>query len=180
MVTPAGFEPGIAAVKGRCPIRLDERAIGVPTRAQQGGSRGEKEEGGCGYALQEQKRRQQKWAEVAGAAWDNHENLVFTTETGRYINNKTLWANFKRIIQSIGMSKLRFHDLRHTFSVNSLQAGDDIKTVQENLGHATAAFTLATYAHATPRMKRESANRMDAFIRSVRENGETVSPVPVP
>ena len=129
-------------------------------------------------ALKEQKRRQQKWAEVAGAAWDNHENLVFTTETGRYINNKTLWMNFKRIAKELGMEELRFHD--HTFSVNSLQAGDDIKTVQENLGHATAAFTLATYAHATPRMKRESANRMDAFIRSVRENGETVSPVPVP
>ena len=30
MVTPAGFEPGIAAVKGRCPIRLDERAMTAP------------------------------------------------------------------------------------------------------------------------------------------------------
>ena len=78
------------------------------------------------------------------------------------------------------MSELRFDDLRHTFSVNSLQAGDDIKTVQENLGHATAAFTLATYAYATPGMKRESANRMDAFIRAVRDRDETISPAPVP
>ena len=30
MVTPAGFEPGIAAVKGRCPVRLDERAMSAP------------------------------------------------------------------------------------------------------------------------------------------------------
>ena len=43
----------------------------------------------------------------------------------------------------------------------------DIKTVQENLGHATASFTLATYAHATPGMKRESAKRMTEFIHSV-------------
>lgn len=98
---------------------------------------------------------------------------MFTTELGRYINNKTLWMNFKRIAKELGMEELRFHDLRHTFSVNSLQAGDDIKTVQENLGHATAAFTLSTYAHATPGMKRESANRMDAFIRTVRESSET-------
>ena len=127
-------------------------------------------------ALREQKKRQQEWAEIAGSAWDNRENLVFTTELGRYINNKTLWMNFKRIARELGMEELRFHDLRHTFSVNSLQAGDDIKTVQENLGHATAAFTLSTYAHATPGMKRESANRMDAFIRSVRENGEKNAP----
>lgn len=124
-------------------------------------------------ALREQKRRQEEWAKAAGSAWDNHENLVFTTELGRYINNKTLWMNFKRIAKELGMEELRFHDLRHTFSVNSLQAGDDIKTVQENLGHATAAFTLSTYAHATPGMKRESANRMDAFIRTVRESSET-------
>ena len=119
--------------------------------------------------LREQQRRQQEWAELAGSAWENRENLVFTTQLGRYINNKTLWMNFKRIVSGLGMPELRFHDLRHTFSINSLQAGDDIKTVQENLGHATAAFTLSTYAHATMGMKRESANRMDAFIRSVKE-----------
>ena len=61
-----------------------------------------------------------------------------------------------------------FHDLRHTYAVNSLRAGDDIKTVQENLGHATASFTLSTYAHSTPGMKRESANRMEQYIQTLR------------
>ena len=128
-------------------------------------------------ALKEQQRRQAQWAAELGSAWENSENLVFTTQTGRYVNNKTLWMNFKRIVKELGMPELRFHDLRHTFSINSLQAGDDIKTVQENLGHATASFTLATYAHATLGMKRESANRMDAFIRSLREDGENHAPV---
>lgn len=127
-------------------------------------------------ALREQQRRQQAWADIAGSAWDNRENLVFTNELGRYINNKTLWVNFKRIVRELGMPDLRFHDLRHTFSISSLQAGDDIKTVQENLGHATASSTLATYAHATLGMKRESANWMDAFIRSLRKNGESEPP----
>ena len=99
-------------------------------------------------------------------------NLVFTTEFGRYVNNKTLYMNFKRVMRSLGLSELRFHDLRHTFAVNSLKAGDDIKTVQENLGHATASFTLSTYAHATPGMKRESANRMGQYLRRIRESTE--------
>ena len=34
VVTPAGLEPGIAAVKGRCPIRLDERAMSAPVGAE--------------------------------------------------------------------------------------------------------------------------------------------------
>lgn len=43
----------------------------------------------------------------------------------------------------------------------------DIKTVQENLGHATAAFTLDIYGHVTEKMKQESANRMEQFIKAV-------------
>lgn len=121
--------------------------------------------------LRRQKDLQAQWAENAGELWNNEDNLVFTTETGRYVNNKTLYLNFKRIVKSIGLDNLRFHDLRHGYAVNSLRAGDDIKTVQENLGHATASFTLSTYAHATPGMKRESANRMENYIHSIQRGG---------
>ena len=61
----------------------------------------------------------------------------------------------------------RFHDLRHSYAVAAIRAGDDIKTVQGNLGHATAAFTLDAYGHVTDQMKRESADRMERFIRTV-------------
>ena len=122
-------------------------------------------------ALRKQKAQQHVWAIQAGNLWNNEKNLVFTNELGRYINNKTLYMNFKRIMSEIGLEELRFHDLRHTYAVNSLRAGDDIKTVQENLGHSTAAFTLSTYAHATPGMKRESANRMEHYIQSLRSGG---------
>ena len=43
----------------------------------------------------------------------------------------------------------------------------DLKTVQGNLGHATATFTLDVYGHVTDKMKQESAARMENFIRSV-------------
>ncbi|MBQ5443203.1 MAG: tyrosine-type recombinase/integrase, partial [Oscillospiraceae bacterium] len=39
--------------------------------------------------------------------------------------------------------------LRHTFAVASLESGDNIKTVQENLGHATASFTMDVYGHVS-------------------------------
>ena len=53
------------------------------------------------------------------------------------------------------------------YAVVSLKSGDDVKTVQENLGHATASFTLDTYGHVTEKMKKDSADRMQAFIKSV-------------
>ena len=58
-------------------------------------------------------------------------------------------------------------DLRHSYAVAALQSGDDIKTVQENLGHHTAAFTLDVYGHVTEQMKQASAARMERFIQSV-------------
>ena len=58
----------------------------------------------------------------------------------------------------------RFHDLRRSCAAAAIRSGDDRKTVQENLGHHTAAFTLDVYGHVTEQMKRDSANRMEAFI----------------
>ena len=121
--------------------------------------------------LRRQKALQTLWAELLGEAFHNDDNLVFTNEYGRFIANQAFYRNYKKIMEKIGLGSMRFHDLRHTYAVNSLKAGDDIKTVQENLGHATAAFTLGTYAHATIGMKRESAKRMEQYIQSLRSTG---------
>ena len=53
------------------------------------------------------------------------------------------------------------------YRVASIKSGDDIKTVQENLGHATVSFTLDVYGHVTDKMQQESAARMEKFIASV-------------
>jgi integrase len=120
--------------------------------------------------LRRQKAKQAEWAEILGDAYCNEDNLVFTTEFGRFVANQAVYRNYKSIMEKIGLGSMRFHDLRHTYAVNSLKAGDDIKTVQENLGHATASFTLSTYAHATIGMKQESAKRMEHFIQSLRSD----------
>ena len=93
--------------------------------------------------------------------------LVFTDEIGRRITPQAAYRAFKLVVTELGFETARFHDLRHSFAVASLKSGDDVKTVQENLGHATSAFTLDVYGHVTEQMKVESANRMEAFIQSV-------------
>lgn len=62
-----------------------------------------------------QKERQTTWAAALGDGWSNPDHLVFTTEFGRYINNKILCQNFKRIMGKLGKPDLRFHDLRHSY-----------------------------------------------------------------
>ena len=59
-------------------------------------------------------------------------------------------------------------DLRHTYAVAAIYAGMDIKTLQANLGHATAAFTLDVYGHVTEQMKRKGADKMQEYIDSLK------------
>lgn len=49
------------------------------------------------------------------------------------------------------------------YAAASLISGDDVKTLQENLGHSTAAMTLNVYTHVTEQTKKASAARMDIF-----------------
>jgi integrase len=110
--------------------------------------------------------RQNANTQKAGEEWQNPLNLVFTNEFGKNLIQRTVVKKFKDVAAAIGEPTLRFHDLRHTYAVNALQSGDDVKTVQDTLGHHTAAFTLDTYGHATARMKQASAERMERFIQA--------------
>lgn len=117
--------------------------------------------------LKSQRRKQTEWQLLVGPLWNNADGLVFTDETGKHLCHHTVYQNYKRIVASIGIPAARFHDLRHSFAVASIRAGDDIKTVQGNLGHATASFTLDVYGHVTDQMKQASAARMEAFIKNI-------------
>ena len=119
-------------------------------------------------ALRKEMQKQQTEKKIAGKLWDNHFNLVFTDALGKNLVRRTVVKHFKKIIQRAEISDdARFHDLRHSFAVTSLYAGDDIKTVQTNLGHATAQFTLDTYGHVTQKMRQDSANRMQHFYEQL-------------
>ena len=116
--------------------------------------------------LRRQKATQEAWKQAAGSAWQE-SGFVFPNELGEHLMPHTVYHNYKRIVTAIGRPDARFHDLRHSYAVAAIKSGDDIKTVQGNLGHATASFTLDVYGHVTDQMKRDSADRMERFIQSV-------------
>jgi len=121
--------------------------------------------------LKDRQRQQIEQRLMAGEIWEGWQNenerktaLVFTTATGGNLSPQTVYNHCKKVLEKIGAGDRCVHDLRHTFAVLSLQNGDDIKTVQGNLGHATAAFTLDVYGHVSEKMKEDSAARMEAYM----------------
>ena len=121
--------------------------------------------------LREQELAQYEQRMKAGELWQGWQSmeehktgLVFTRDSGKHLDVTMLYKAYKKLAAQIGAPESRVHDLRHTFAVLSLQNGDPIKTVQDNLGHATAAFTLDVYGHVSEKMKEDSAARMQAYI----------------
>lgn len=116
--------------------------------------------------LRDVKRKQLENRLRYGPLWEN-SGFVFTDELGHHLSASSVYKSFKKVMEQIGSPETRFHDLRHSYAVASIRSGNDIKTVQENLGHATAAFTLDVYGHVTEKMKQESAAQLDQFIKAV-------------
>ena len=75
-----------------------------------------------------------------------------------------LRASFYPLLRRAGLSRIRFHDLRHTAATLMLSRGVHPKIVAERLGHSTPMFTLTVYSHVTPTMQRAAANELDAAL----------------
>ncbi len=114
-------------------------------------------------------KQKQLLMEAEASEWEK-TNLVFTNAKGGILSYRTVYGCFKRIVKKMGCPKLRFHDLRHQYAVIAIKNGDDIKTIQSNLGHATAAFTLDVYGHVTEEMKRDSADRMESYMQTLSDS----------
>lgn len=66
---------------------------------------------------------------------------------------RTLQRRFKAILKKANLPSVGYHCLRHMFATNSLQAGFDVKTLSEILGHARVETTLNRYVHTSMERK---------------------------
>ena len=80
-----------------------------------------------------------------------------------------------RIQDRAGLPRIRFHDLRHTFATLTLEAGVDVKTVSQMLGHTDAGFTMNTYMHVTDDMQKNAADKMKAIIENADKNDNVIN-----
>ena len=68
------------------------------------------------------------------------------------------------ILERAGCKRIRFHDLRHTFTTISLEHGMDSKTLSAIIGHISSRTTLNIYTHITDDMQRTAAANIDRGI----------------
>ncbi|MBQ8922222.1 MAG: site-specific integrase [Oscillospiraceae bacterium] len=78
--------------------------------------------------------------------------------TEHLVEPRTMQNRFRSVLKKAGLPSVNYHCLRHMFATNSLQAGCDIKTLSEILGHASVDTTLRAYVHSSMERKIECMN----------------------
>jgi integrase len=91
-------------------------------------------------------------------------HYVFTFEDGRPPHPDTIRQRFDRLAAAAGLSRITFHDLRHSYATGALKAGVSAKVVSDRIGHANVGFFLQTYAHVLGNDDREAAEQAASFL----------------
>jgi len=100
--------------------------------------------------------------------------LVFTQPNGKPLHaNNIRQRDLKRLCQTVGLSRRRaLHNLRHAHGTYLLHRGVSLKVIQERLGHASAQFTLSTYAHVLKGMQGQAAHAISAMLNGQVPRGQ--------
>lgn len=111
------------------------------------------------------KEAQELNKQVCGNCY-NHEydGFVFVNELGERMRANYLTSAFPKFLESHGLRRMRFHDLRHSCASLLLANGVPLKHIQEWLGHSDFTTTANIYAHLDYKSKITSAQAMETGL----------------
>lgn len=90
--------------------------------------------------------------------------FILTNSSYSFIEPRTLQNQFKRILRQINLRDVNYHSLRHTFATRCVEAGFDIKSLSEILGHSSVKITLDKYVHSSMEQKRLNMEKLQQTI----------------
>jgi integrase len=73
------------------------------------------------------------------------QGWVFTREDGEPLSPSYLTHKFNDLVEGTGLPPIRLHDLRHGAATLMLLAGEELKTIADQLGHSSVVLTADTY-----------------------------------
>lgn len=97
--------------------------------------------------------------------------LVFTSETGGDVRPNYVTEEFGKVSASLGLARIRLHDVRHSHATALLRAGTPLKVVSERLGHKNPRITLEVYQHVLPSDQADAAAAFRSLLRPENTSG---------
>lgn len=114
-------------------------------------------------ALRSHHMRQLEEQLLACESWQE-SGLVFTTSKGTPLDARNVIRKFHAMVETAGLPRYRFHDLRHSCASLLLAQHVPARVVMDVLGHSQISLTLDTYSHVMPEALKEAAEKMEAVL----------------
>lgn len=92
------------------------------------------------------------------------DDFIFKTKCNNPINSEYLRKHCQQICKSHNFRKVGIHELRHTFATRAIEAGIELRVLQEILGHASYSTTADIYVHILGQVKLTQMNRLEAYL----------------
>lgn len=86
------------------------------------------------------------------------------SDTRDFVSPRTYEYRYHRLLEKCGIESVNYHVLRHTFATRCIEAGVDVKSLSEILGHSNVSITLNTYVHSSMEMKRSQLEKLNYLI----------------
>lgn len=83
------------------------------------------------------------------------------SESAGFISPRTYEYRYHRLLDESGIASVNYHALRHTFATRCIEAGVDVKSLSEILGHSNVGITLNTYVHSSMELKRSQLEKLN-------------------
>jgi integrase len=112
-------------------------------------------------ALRRHRMLQRSEARALGRAPSGY---VFTNEHGDPVTPDYLTRRFAELLANTDLPPIRLHDLRHVAASLAIQAGADLKVIQDQLGHSSIVITADTYVSILPEHARKAAENTAGLI----------------
>lgn len=97
--------------------------------------------------LKAARKRQLEDRLAAGSQYGGGE-YVASNELGEPLHPDAITSRWEKMLKKLGIPAVRLHDARHSCATLMHLRGVPIAVIAAWLGHASAAFTMATYAHS--------------------------------
>lgn len=89
---------------------------------------------------------------------------VLKTNSGKPVEPRVMQLRFSSYLKSCGIKNATPHCLRHTFATRCVEAGFDIKSLSEILGHSSVKITLDRYVHSSFEQKQKNMKLLTPVV----------------
>lgn len=89
-----------------------------------------------------------------------NDDFYVLTNDEKPTEPRTYRNYYHRLMRRLGIPRLKYHGLRHSFATRCIESNCDYKTVSVLLGHANITTTLNLYVHPNMEQKKRCISKM--------------------